>query len=273
MNESSFSGPAAAPDALLLEETKGHARWLTLNRPAQRNSLSPELISLLREALRRADQDPSLRCIVLTGAGDRAFCAGADLGSAASAAEGGLLAAHEARRSYAGLLLDLWRSGKPIVAMVNGAALAGGLGLLAACDLAVSADDVKFGLPEIDLGLFPYMALAPLTRVIGRRVALELLLTGRKIDAAEARSLGLLNRAVPRESLRAATDELVTALSSKSPAILRLGRRAFHLTEGLPYEQQLEALCAQLSINALSDDTMEGLSAFFEKRAPEWKGR
>lgn len=269
MNESSFS----PPDDLLLESTEGGARWLTLNRPAQRNSLSPELIARLRAALARADQDPALRAVCLTGSGDRAFCAGADLGSAAAAGEAGLLAAHEARRQYAQLLLDLWRLGKPVVACVNGAALAGGLGLLCACDLAVACDDARFGAPEIDLGLFPYMALAPLSRVVGRRPALELVLTGRKLDAAEAKELRLVNRVVPRAGLKAAADELLATLCAKSPAILRLGRRAFASTEGLPYEAQLEALCAQLSINALADDAMEGLSAFFEKRAPDWKGR
>jgi enoyl-CoA hydratase len=264
---------AAAAPPVLLAEQRGHVRALTLNRPAQRNSLSPELLAALRAALQAADGDPAVRVISLTGAGDRAFCSGADLGSAASAGEAGLLGAHEARRSYAGLLYDISRLGKPLVAKVNGAALAGGLGLLCACDFAVAADDVKFGLPEIDLGLFPYMALAPLVRTVGRRAALDLALTGRKLDAQEARAIGLVNRAVPRATLDAAAEELLTTLAAKSPAVLRLGRRAFHLTEGLPYEQQLEALCAQLSLNALSEDAMEGLSAFFEKRTPDWKGR
>ena len=265
----------ATPSApsVLLEEQRGPVRWLTLNRPAQRNSLSPELIAALRAALQRADRDAEARVICLTGSGDRAFCSGADLGSAASAGEAGLLGAHEGRRAYAGLLLDLSRLGKPVVARVNGPALAGGLGLLCACDFAIAADDARFGTPEIDLGLFPYMALAPLVRTVGRRAALELVFTARKLDAAEAKSMGLVNRAVPRAQLDAATDELLATLAAKSPAVLRLGRRAFHLTEGLPYEQQLEALCAQLSLNALAEDALEGLSAFFEKRKPEWKGR
>lgn len=258
---------------VLLEDQRGHVRALTLNRPAQRNALSPELLAALRAALQAADRDPATRVILLTGAGDRAFCSGADLGSAASAGEAGLLGAHEARRAYAALLFELSRLGKPVVARVNGAALAGGLGLLCACDFAVTADDVKFGLPEIDLGIFPYMALAPLVRTVGRRNALDLALTGRKLDAAEAKQLGLVNRVVPRGELDVACMELLATLSKKSPAVLRLGRRAFHLTEGLPYEQQLEALCGQLSLNALAEDAMEGLSAFFEKRAPDWKGR
>lgn len=256
--------------ATLREEDRSGARWLWLDRPAQRNSLSPELLSALREALSRADSDPAVRVICLTGAGDRAFCSGADLGSVASG--GGLLAAHEGRRAYAALLLELSRLGKPVVACVNGAALAGGLGLLCACDLAIAVDDARFGLPEIDLGLFPYMALAPLTRTIGRRAALELSLTGRKVDAKEALALGLVNQVVPRAELVPRTEALLAQLASKSPAVLRLGRRAFYATQDLPYEAQLEALSAQLSINALADDALEGVSAFLEKRTPSWKG-
>ena len=183
------------------------------------------------------------------------------------------MAAHEARRAYAALLANLTRLGKPVVAAVNGAALAGGLGLLAACDLALAADDAFFGTPEVDVGLFPYMALAPLSRCIGRRAALDLVLTGRRIDAAEARAIGLINRAVPRAGLASAVEELLDLLAQKSPSALRLGRRAFYATQDLPYEAQLEALCAQLSLNAQSEDTAEGVAAFLEKRKPEFKGR
>src|SRR5205814_6450102 len=192
----------------LREEPRGRARWLIIDRPAQRNSLSFSLLGELRAALARADTDEAVRAICLTGEGDRAFCSGMDFASAAAAAQAGPEAAHQGRRAYAGLLLDLSRLGKPVVACVNGAALGGGLGLLAACDLAVAADDARFGTPEVDVGLFPYMALAPLTRLIGRRAALELMLTGRRIDAAEARSLGLLNEVVPRPPLAGRAAEL-----------------------------------------------------------------
>jgi len=255
----------------LREEDRAGARFLVLDRPAQRNALSPELLADLRAALQKADGDPAVRALCITGSGDRAFCSGADLGAGGLA--DGFLAAHEGRRAYALLLLEMSRLGKPIVACVNGAALAGGLGLLCACDLAVAADDARFGAPEIDLGLFPYMALAPITRTIGRRAALELVFTGRKIDAAEARLLGLVNEVVPRAQLMPRTEALLAQLCKKSPAALRLGRRAFYSTQDLPYEAQLEALSAQLSLNALADDAAEGVSAFFEKRKPEWKGR
>ena len=255
----------------VFEDQRGASRWLVMNRPAQRNALSPLLIIELRDALVRAERDPEVKAVCLTGAGDKAFCAGADLGAAMG--DGGVLAGHEGRREYAALLLDLWRLDKPVIACVNGLALAGGLGLLCACDLAIAADDAKFGTPEIDVGLFPYMALATLRRCIGRRAAMELVLTGRRIDAAEAVRLGLINRAVPRAELEKSTQELLDLVSGKSAAVLRLGRRAFYATEDLPFEQQLEALAAQLSLNAFAEDAMEGISAFLEKRKPEWKDR
>src|SRR5205085_5602196 len=175
--------------------------------------------------------------------------------------------------AYAALLGDLARLGKPVIAVVNGAVVGGGMGLLAACDLAIAAEDVRFVTPEVDVGLFPYMALAPLSRCVGRRAALELAFTARRIDAAEALRIGLLNSIVPRGELQARTQALLDTLAEKSPSALRLGRRAFYATQDLPYPAQLEALCAQLSVNALAEDAAEGAAAFAERRKADFKGR
>jgi enoyl-CoA hydratase/carnithine racemase len=257
-------------DEVLLDERRGPIRLFTLNRPAQRNALSADLIRRLRAALTDADRDEGAHVVCLTGAGERAFCAGADLGAVApdSAA-----AAHEARRAYAGLLLDLSRMGKPVVACVNGAAVAAGLGIVGACDFAIACDDARFALPEIDVGLFPFIALAALVRIVGRRHALDLALTGRRVDAAEALRIGLVNTVVARADLWQQTESLCLTLAAKSPAVLRLGRRAFYAMQELPYEAQLEAAAVHLTFNAGLEDAAEGISAFLGRRQPEWRGR
>src|SRR5256885_1841718 len=257
-------------DEPLLDERRGPIRLLTLNRPAQRNALSPDLLGKLRAALQDAERDDGARVVCITGSGDRAFCAGADLSLVAA---GEALAAHEGRRAYSGLLLDLSRLGKPVVACINGAAVAGGLGIVASCDFAVATEEAHFALPEIDVGLFPYIALAPLARLLGRRQALDLAMTGRRIDAHEAARMGLVNSVHPRSELWTQTEKLCLTLAGKSAAVLRLGRRAFYAMQDLPYEAQLEAMALHLSLNAGFEDTREGISAFVEGRKPEWRDR
>jgi enoyl-CoA hydratase len=253
----------------LLDERRGPIRVLTLNRPAQRNALSPDLLGKLRAALLDADRDDGTRVVCITGSGDRAFCAGADLSSVAA----GALAGHDGRRAYSGLLLDLSRLGKPVVACINGAAVAGGLGIVASCDFAVAAEEAHFALPEIDVGLFPYIALAPLVRLLGRRRALDLAMTGRRVDAREALQIGLLNEVVPRAQLWERTEALLHTLAGKSPAVLRLGRKAFYGMQDVPFPAQLEAMALHLDLNAGLEDAAEGIAAFLERRKPEWKGR
>jgi len=253
----------------LLDERRGPIRVLTLNRPAQRNALSPDLLGRLRAALQDADRDDATRVVCITGSGDRAFCAGADLSSVAA----GTLAGHDGRRAYSGVLLDLSRLGKPVVACINGAAVAGGLGIVASCDFAVAAEEAHFALPEIDVGLFPYIALAPLCRLLGRRRALDLAMTGRRVDAREALQIGLLNAVVPRAQLWERTEALLQTLAGKSPAVLRLGRKAFYGMQDVPFPAQLEAMALHLDLNAGLEDAAEGIAAFLERRKPEWKGR
>jgi enoyl-CoA hydratase/carnithine racemase len=244
---------------------------LTIDRPAVRNALSGAVIGQLLGHLDALDRDPAVRALVVTGAGDRIFCAGGDLSSMGDA--DGMLAAHDERARYGQLLLKLSQVGKPSIARVNGHAMAGGLGLMMACDLAVAADDAQFGTPEVDRGLFPMMVVALLQRHLGRKRALELVLTGARFDAKTALDWGLLNRAVPRAALDATVTQLAQQLASKSPAILKLGRRAFFAAEDLAFGQALEHLASQLSLNLLAEDAAEGVTAYLEKRPPQWKNK
>ncbi|HVE83488.1 MAG TPA: enoyl-CoA hydratase-related protein [Myxococcales bacterium] len=243
---------------------------LTIDRPQQRNALSAAVVQALQQLVAQADADPAVRALVLTGAGDRAFCAGGDLSSMVSDS---FFASHEGRRGFVTLALALQACRKPSIARVNGHAMGGGLGLLLACDLAVAADDAELGTPEIEVGLFPMMVMALLQRHLGRKRALELVLTGERLSAARGVELGLLNRAVPRAELDAATFALAHKLCSRSQATLLLGRRAFYAAEDLPLAQAMEYLATQLSLNVNLEDAAEGVGAFLEKRRPQWKDR
>lgn len=254
---------------LLVDVTEGIAT-LTLNRPEQRNSLSMELMDELIGALARLREDAAIRAVILTAAGEKAFCAGGDLtGMAGDGPYGG----HLARRRYLELLEAIQDAGKPVIAAVNGAALGGGLGLALACDLAVCADTAAFGTPEVRVGLFPMMVTALLVRHVGPKQAMELALTGERIDAARALALGLVNRVVPGADLIRTARDLAGNVSDLSPAVLRLGREAVYTAADMAYRQSLRYLHAMLSVNASTDDAAEGVAAFLARRAPEWKGR
>lgn len=261
-----------------MEEGAGEVRYaiqgqqahITIDRPRARNALSPAVVQGLMEALGRAEEEPAARVVVLTGAGEKVFCAGGDLGQLG---EGGFLATHEGRRSYATLLTRLQGCRKPTVARVNGHALAGGLGLVLACDLAVATESAELGTPEIDVGLFPMMMMALLQRHVGRKRALELVMTGDRLPSREALALGLLNRVVPASELDAAVAALAGKLAGKSQAVLALGKRAFLTAEDLPLPAALEFLASQLSLNVLAEDAGEGVAAFLEKRPPKWNDR
>ena len=260
-----------AGESVVRYQAEGGQALLTLDRPRARNALSLEVLQGLLAALDRAEADPSVRVVVLTGAGEKVFCAGGDLGQLGG--DGGFLATHEGRRVYGKLLLRLQDIRKPTLARVNGLALAGGLGLVLACDLAVAAEHAELGTPEIDVGLFPMMMMALLQRHLGRKRALEMVLTGERLPAREALALGLLNRVVPASELDAAVAALAGKLAGKSQAVLALGRRAFFTAEDMPLPAALEYLSSQLSLNVLAEDAAEGVTAFIEKRPPKWNDR
>jgi enoyl-CoA hydratase/carnithine racemase len=244
---------------------------LTINRPERRNALSWSVVDQLRVQVAEAKADPDVRVLVLTGAGDRAFCAGADLGGMAEGA--GYLDLHEARGQLAELFRDLWALGKPTIARVRGYCLAGGFGLALACDLVVAADDATFGTPEINVGLWPYMITVPLCRSMPPKKALELMMTGRRIDAAEADRLGILSQLVPVDALDPAVDALAADLASKSPAIMRLGRESFYAVWDQAADEALRSLHPLLTLTTGTEDSAEGIAAFIDKRPPQWRGR
>ena len=241
---------------------------LTLNRPDKRNPIGPATCGELIHALAALRDDAAVRVIVLTGAGS-AFSAGGDLAAMGAAAAPGAIPP----ASLVELLTTMHEVGKPIVAMVNGHALAGGLGLMVACDLAIAADGATFGTTEIQVGLWPMMITAELTRNLGRKRTLELMLTGRRLSADEALAAGLVNQVVPAAELEAVTMKLAADLADKSPAAMRLGLHAFYRSQDLEYGAGLRYLEGELGRILALDDAREGIAAFLGKRKPVWTGR
>jgi enoyl-CoA hydratase/carnithine racemase len=255
----------------LLVDLRDGVATLTLNRPDARNAMSPTLVRELGEALARLDADPDARVVVLRGAGERAFCAGADLKGMFRVTS--ILEARERYAGVAGILEGIPRMRTPVIARVHGYALAGGCGLAAACDLVIASDDAVFGLPEISLGLLPLMVLAPILRAASPKRVLELVLTGRELPAAEALEIGLVTRVVPRAELDDAVGRTARTLAGLSSATLALGKEAFYRALELTHAEALAQLRDLLTIVARSDDAQEGIAAFLEKRPPRWQGR
>ena len=266
----------------ILYEAKGGIATITLNRPERRNPIGPTTVGELLHALGRAQRDAAVRVVVLTGAG-KVFSAGGDLsqmsGQAKSPSAGVPLKSGAAENRCAGTFVDLNLMlagrgiGKPTIAKVNGHAMAGGLGLVVACDLAIAADDAQFATPEINVGLWPMMIMSTIFRNVPRKRAMELILTGERIDAAAAERIGLITRAVPRDRLDAEVHLLCDKLLGKSPLIMEMGLQAYHHMQDLELEGALRYLEAELGRVLATEDAAEGLMAFLQKRPPSWKGR
>jgi len=259
----------------LLAERRGPVLTLTINRPERRNAMTWEVISGLRDQVARAKTDPAVRVLVLAGAGDRAFCAGADLTGMVPHDPDGVTDEyaqhHRARGWLAELFEDLWHLGKPTIARVQGWAMAGGFGLALACDMLIASDEARFGAPELNVGLWPYMVTVPMLRSMPAKKALELCLTSRVVGAEEAERIGFVTQVVAPDRLDAAVADMAAILASKPPGVMRMGRESFYAvldsaaTEALPY------LHAMLTVTSQTAEAAEGIAAFAEKRPPAWQ--
>lgn len=266
--EASLVGHEAEPCVLV--EDRGAVRWLTINRDAARNALNNDVLNRLADGINSARQLPGLRAIVLTGAGERAFCAGGDL-KPKSATFG--FDPSATTTSLGNVLRAAHQSDLPMVARVNGHCLAGGMGLLAMCDMAVASDRALFGLPEVKIGMFPMQVSAILARRISPVKFAELCLTGEPVDALEALGIGLVNYVVPTADLDSKTEWLLDRLVNKSPTGIRRGKHALRVARDMTVEQAISYMECQLQTLALTEDSKEGIASFNEKRAPRWTGR
>lgn len=255
-------------ERLLVSVIQGVAT-LTLNNPERRNAIGPVMVNELLWALEDAANDETVRSIVVTGAG-KAFCAGGDFVQMTQGADGPKL---PPRGDYRDLLLALTRSKKPVIARVNGHAMGGGLGIVAASTFSVASKEAKLGTPEVDVGLFPFMIYAVLERVMNRRRLMEMILFGEKLTAEEAAASGLVNRAVPADELDAAVAHYTDRVARKSPITLSLGLSAVADVDGMKMTESLPLLQERLAQCLATDDAREGLMAFLEKREPKWTGK
>ena len=252
----------------LLVADDGPTRTITLNNPARKNAIGPVMVNELLWALSDAQESSAVRSIVITGAGD-AFCAGGDFGQMTGGASASEL---PSKGDYADLLLALVSCTKPVVARVNGHAMGGGLGLVAASHFAIGARGAKLGTPEINVGLFPMMIMAVLQRVMPRRRLVSMMLLGERVEVDEAVACGLLGKAVDPADLDAAVKQITDTIAAKSPVAVRLGLQALAAQDDLDLETALPLLRERLAGVLATDDAREGLMAFLEKRPPKWTG-
>jgi enoyl-CoA hydratase len=244
---------------------------IALDQPDTRNALSDELLAELIEALETARDEEAVRCVVVTSTHETVFSSGGNLGG--FAADVALIHKHFATERFPRVFALLGELGKPSICAANGHVLAGALGLALACDLIIAKDTARFGTPEINVGLFPFMIMALIYRNVPRKKATELMLLGEQISADEAQRIGIVNRVVAADEFDAAVDEWARRLASKSPALMKLGKDAIFRQQDMALADALHFLRSQLTVAFSTEDIQEGVNAFFEKRDPRWKGR
>jgi enoyl-CoA hydratase/carnithine racemase len=251
-------------------EKRGQALWITINRPEKRNAINSDVVAGIVKGYRDAHDDPDVRVIVLTGAGDKAFCAGADLVNTGAA-----FAFDFAKPNvdYADLLRLSQNATKPAIACVNGVCMAGGMGLLCMTDMGVAADHAVFGLPEVKVGVFPMQVMSLLQDIAPRRLINEWALTGEPFDARTAQAAGLLNHVVPAAELDSKVEWLIGRIIDKSPTAIRRGKYAMRAIASMSFDQSIAYTESQIALTAMTEDAKEGLTAFGEKRRPVWKGK
>ncbi len=244
---------------------------IALDRPETRNALSDEVLDDLLEAFELARDDDAVRCVVLTSTHEKVFSAGGDLAGFAERMP--LVDKHAATDRFPRLFELIGQLGKPTLCAANGHVLAGALGLALACDLVIAKEGARFGTPEINVGVFPFMIMALIFRNVPRKKANELLLLGEQIDAREAERLGIVNRVVAPADFDAAVADWAGRLAAKSPVLMRLGKDAMHRQQDMAFADALEYLHHNLTLAFSTDDIQEGVRAFFDKREPRWQGR
>lgn len=254
---------------VVLHEVRGQALWITINRPDKRNAINAEVLEGIRQGYRLAHSTPEVRAIVLTGTGSRAFCAGADL----QPGKGFAFDYSKPNVGYADMLREAKAATLPTIARINGACMAGGMGLLCMADLAVAADDVSFGLPEVKVGVFPMQVMSLLQNLVPRRIVHEWALSGEPFSAAEALRYGLVNHVAPAAELDAKVDWLLGRIVDKSPTGIRRGKYAMRAIEAMSFDQAIAYTENQIALLAMTEDAREGMAAFNEKRKPAWTGR
>lgn len=254
-------------EAHLLYQIENNTATIIINREQQRNAITPEAVVLFHEFLNDAERNPDVRVLQVTGAGDRAFCTGAQLGNTMSGGGGDVFS------DYARLLYRLYSFPKPTVAKVKGFCLAGGMGFMLACDIVVAGDTSQFGTPEVNVGLWPMMIGALIFRNVPRKKAMEMIMLGERIPASDAKELGLVTRVVPTDTVDVEAAAICAKLAAKSPIGIKLGKTAFNAVESMSIDDALLFLSDKLAEVASTDDAREGITAFMEKREPNFTGK